>query len=72
MVRHRQSQVPHSESRDSSAATGATRWLPFVHQVPSQPSSLPVCTWRRLHQLGAIAVKQAVYVLPDATAAKKR
>lgn len=37
----------------------------FVHQLPSHPSNLRVRTWRRLQQLGAIPIKQAVYVLPD-------
>jgi hypothetical protein len=41
------------------------RWLLFVHQLPSNPSNLRVRTWRRLQQLGAMPVKQAVYVLPD-------
>jgi hypothetical protein len=49
----------------TSAPPLARRWLLFVHQVPSQPSNVRVRTWRRLQQLGAIAVKQAVYVLPD-------
>src|SRR5262245_53028849 len=44
---------------------GARRWLLLVHQLPARPSNLRVRTWRRLQQLGAIAVKQAVYVLPD-------
>jgi hypothetical protein len=39
--------------------------LVFVHQLPSTPSNLRVSTWRRLQQLGAIPLKQAVYVLPD-------
>jgi hypothetical protein len=42
-----------------------------VHQLPAQPSNLRVRTWRRLQQLGAIAVKQAVYVLPDSPAARE-
>jgi hypothetical protein len=42
-----------------------------VHQVPAQPSNLRVRTWRRLQQIGAIAVKQAVYVLPDTPAARE-
>lgn len=40
-------------------------WLLFVHQLPASPSNLRVRTWRRLQQLGAIPIKQAVYVLPD-------
>jgi len=54
---------------DAAAATRAPkttrRWLLFVHQLPSSPSNLRVRTWRRLQQLGALPVKQAVYVLPD-------
>ena len=49
----------------STAAPGRRRWLLFIHQLPSQPSNLRVTTWRRLQQIGAIALKQAVYALPD-------
>ena len=41
------------------------RWLLFVHQLPPGASNLRVRTWRRLQQMGAIPIKQAVYVLPD-------
>jgi len=44
---------------------GNRRWLLLVHQLPAKPSNLRVQTWRRLQQLGAIPVKQAVYALPD-------
>jgi hypothetical protein len=47
------------------------RWLLFVHQLPSNPSNLRVRTWRRLQQLGAIPLKQAVYVLPDTPNARE-
>jgi hypothetical protein len=43
----------------------------FVHQLPSNASNLRVRTWRRLQQLGAIPLKQAVYVLPDTPAARE-
>ena len=46
-------------------AAGPRRWLVLVHQLPPLPSNLRVRTWRRLQQLGAMAVKQSVYVLPD-------
>jgi hypothetical protein len=39
--------------------------LLLVHQLPATPSNLRVRTWRRLQQIGAVALKQAVYVLPD-------
>ena len=47
------------------------RWLLFVHQLPASPSNLRVRTWRRLQQLGALPVKQAVYVLPDSPSARE-
>ncbi|MBI2832895.1 MAG: chromate resistance protein [Acidobacteria bacterium] len=49
----------------------ARRWLLLVHRLPSTPSNLRVRTWRRLQQLGAIAVKQTVYVLPDSPGARE-
>jgi hypothetical protein len=45
--------------------------LLFVHQLPSSPSNIRVRTWRRLQQIGAIVVKQAVYVLPDSPEARE-
>ena len=47
------------------AGRDARRWLLFVHQLPAAKSNLRVSTWRRLQQIGAIPLKQAVYVLPD-------
>ena len=52
-------------------AQGSRRWLLFVHQLASHPSNLRVRTWRRLQQLGAIPVKQALYVLPDSPSARE-
>ena len=42
-----------------------------MHQLPASPSNLRVRTWRRLQQLGAVPVKQAVYVLPDTPTARE-
>ena len=55
----------------SGAAASRRRWLLFVHQLPATPSNLRVKTWRRLQELGAIPVKQAVYVLPDSAEARE-
>jgi hypothetical protein len=55
----------------SAAKAASQRWLVFVHQLPASPSNLRVRTWRRLQQLGAVAVKQAVYVLPDSPNARE-
>ena len=54
-----------------SLPRGARSWLLLVHQLPPKPTNLRVRTWRRLQQLGAIAVKQAVYVLPDSPSARE-
>ena len=40
------------------------RWLLLIHQIPPQPSYLRVKIGRRLQGLGAVAVKNSVYVLP--------
>ena len=55
----------------SAAAPSSRRWLLFIHQLPSQPSNLRVTTWRRLQQVGAIPLKQAVYALPDTPDARE-
>jgi hypothetical protein len=54
-----------------AASSGVHRWLLLVHQLPAKPSNLRVRMWRRLQQLGAIAVKQAVYALPDSPSARE-
>lgn len=40
-------------------------WLLLVHELPARPSNARVKTWRRLQSLGAVAVKDSVYVLPN-------
>jgi hypothetical protein len=40
------------------------RWLLMIHQIPPRPTYFRVKIWRRLQQLGALPVKNAVYVLP--------
>jgi hypothetical protein len=46
------------------ADTPSPRWLVLIHQIPPQPSYLRVKVGRRLQALGAVAVKNSVYVLP--------
>ena len=63
---------PHSRSAPAALPEGGTRrWLLLVHQLPATPSNLRVRTWRRLQQLGAVPLRQAVYVLPDSAAARE-
>jgi hypothetical protein len=40
-------------------------WLLLVHQLPARPVSARVKAWRRLQQLGAVAIKNSVYALPN-------
>lgn len=42
-------------------------WLLLVLQLPTRPVAVRVKIWRRLQRLGALAVKNAVYALPDRT-----
>ena len=40
-------------------------WLLLIHQLPPTPNYLRVKVRRRLRRLGAVALKQTVYVLPN-------
>src|SRR5215207_4071872 len=43
----------------------------LVHQLPPKPAYLRVKIWRRLQGLGAVSVKNSVYVLPASTEAQE-
>lgn len=40
-------------------------WLLLIHQLPPKPTSLRVRIWRKLQKLGAVSLKNSVYVLPS-------
>src|SRR3989454_4314864 len=44
--------------------SAATRWVLLIHQIPPKPNYFRVKVWRRLQRLGAVAIKNSVYVLP--------
>jgi hypothetical protein len=46
-------------------------WLLLIHQIPPKPSYFRVRIWRRLQQIGAVAVKQSVYALPKSQQASE-
>src|SRR5689334_6638574 len=46
-------------------------WLLLVHQLPPKPAYLRVKIWRRLQGLGAVSVKNSVYVLPTSDQARE-
>src|SRR5204863_7692422 len=43
---------------------GMPRWLILVHRIPPRPLYLRAKMRRRLADVGAVAVKNAVYLLP--------
>src|SRR5258706_3270447 len=57
--------------RRRSSPQRKRRWLVFVHQLPAHPSNGRVKTWRRLQQIGAEAMKNSVYVLPNTAQARE-
>lgn len=44
--------------------TAAGRWLLLFHQIPPKPDYFRVKVWRRLQRIGAVPVKNSVWVLP--------
>src|SRR5437660_10090276 len=50
-------------SKQKSTAT-PQRWIMLIHQLPTRPTNLRVRIWRKLQKLGAVAIKNSVYVLP--------
>lgn len=40
-------------------------WLLLIHQIPPKPDYLRVKIGRRLQRIGAVPVKNSVYILPD-------
>ena len=71
MPRHPRRDAPSEVTAAPILDRAPRRWLLFLHQLPTSPSNLRVRTWRRLQQLGALPVKQAVYVLPDSPGARE-
>src|SRR5665213_4366434 len=53
-----------------SAAPGS-RWLLLVHQLPAKPAYLRVKIWRSLQALGAVGLKNSLYVLPAGEQARR-
>ncbi len=49
----------------------AARWLLLIHQLPPTPAYLRVKTARQLQKIGAVAVKNSVYVLPNTEASQE-
>jgi len=48
-----------------------SRWLLLTHQLPSEPSNIRVKVWRKLRDLGAVPIKNSIYVLPNLPGTKE-
>jgi hypothetical protein len=53
-----------TERRARGQATPGGRWMLLIHQLPPKPDYFRVKIWRRLQRIGAVAIKNSVYVLP--------
>jgi hypothetical protein len=47
------------------------RWLILMHQLPPQPDYFRVKVWRRLRSIGAVSLKNSVYLLPNTPEARE-
>ncbi len=52
-------------------STNEGRWFLLIHQIPPKPNYLRVKIWRRLQRLGAVPIKNTVYVLPKSDQARE-
>ncbi len=53
------------------AANNSDKWLILIHQIPPKPNAFRVKIWRRLQQIGAVAIKQSVYAMPFSDESKE-
>ena len=54
---------------DDELTTAGSRWLLLIHQLPPKPSYLRVKVARHMQRIGAVAIKNTVYVLPATASA---
>jgi hypothetical protein len=47
-------------------------WLLLVYKIPREPTAGRVYVWRKLKQLGAVALQDAVWVLPRTAKTQER
>src|SRR5882757_2439749 len=63
--------MPRETKPENVSPPAAAPWLLLVHQLPPKPAYLRVKVWRRLQGLGAVSVKNSVYVLPTSDQARE-
>ena len=63
------SKAQTGELSAGASARAETRWLLLIHQIPRKPDYLRVKIGRRLERVGAVAIKNSIYVLPHSAQA---
>jgi hypothetical protein len=59
-------------TKKSGTKLTGPRWLVLVHQLPAEPAYTRVKIWRSLQNMGAVSLKNSVYVLPSSNEARAR
>src|SRR5258708_37154391 len=59
---HRSAGPPLVKPKYERESSGS--WLVLAYKVPREPTSARVYVWRKMKQLGALALQDAVWVLP--------
>jgi hypothetical protein len=54
-----------SSAQEGIGGGAARQWLLLIHQLPPEPAYIRVKVRRRLQRLGAVPLKNSVYVLPE-------
>src|SRR5471032_3128676 len=57
---------------NSGTETSRARWLLLAHQLPAKPAYTRVKIWRRLQEIGAVSLKNSVYILPAVDEARAK
>jgi hypothetical protein len=57
--------APVSKAQEETRDVAARQWLLLIHQLPPEPAYVRVKVRRRLQRLGAMPLKNSVYVLPE-------
>lgn len=48
------------------------KWLLLAYKIPREPSASRVYVWRKMKQLGAVLLQDAVWVLPESERTQER
>lgn len=63
--------VPDRVMPNTRRTSALGSWLLLIQQLPTRPAGVRIKTWRRLQQLGSVALKSSVYVLPNTPQARE-